>query len=167
VGSCTGLNNLEDPSATPACSGSRICATDSSGAAACRLKDGEACTLPADCATGSCRTYYRDDDGDGYGADSPDTIVRCDAMPRPPQGFTATGGDCCDLDAGANPGLPTSSYFTTKDLCGSYDWNCLNGEQKQSSPSCPTPSGAALSCGQACSIGFKGTSSVLFVQACH
>lgn len=163
-GRCTALNGLEDPSAVPACTGARICATDSSGVTACRLKDGEACTQAGDCASGYCRTYYRDQDADGYGVESPDGIVRCDATPQPPQGFAAMAGDCCDVDSGAHPG--TAAYFTTKDACGSFDWNCSGADERQSSGSCPTTSGA-LACGQACSVVLKGTASVLFVQACH
>ncbi len=164
-GSCRPLVGEDDLSPASSCTGSRTCAADTSGAVACRLKDGEACLVPADCASGSCRTYYVDQDADGYGADSTDTIVRCDATPRPPQGFAAAGGDCCDVDPGANPGLPATSYFTTKDRCGNYDWNCSGGEERQSTTTCPTAT--SLGCGQACTIVFKQTASVLFVQACH
>ena len=167
AGSCIGLNNVEESTGTPPCAGSRICATDAAGITACSLKDGETCVLPSDCASGYCRSYYRDGDSDGYGADSPDTIVRCDATPQPPLGFTALGGDCCDLDPGASPASPATSYFTSRNRCGSYDWNCRNGEERQTSPSCPTTSGSNLACGQACTIVIKGTAGVLFVQACH
>lgn len=131
----------------------------------CRLKDGEACTQAGDCASGYCRTYYRDQDSDGYGLKSPDGIVRCDATPRPPQGFAATAGDCCDVDKGAHPGVV--AYFTARDACGSFDWNCSGAEEKQPNGTCPTASGPTLACGQACTIVLKGTASVLFVQACH
>jgi hypothetical protein len=155
---------VEDPAPTPSCSGSRICVTDQWGVTACLLKDGEACTLSSDCATGYCRTYYLDEDHDGYGVESSDAIIRCDATPRVPEGYAATGGDCCDLDPAANPGA--IGYFTTKDRCSSYDWNCSGAEERQSTTSCPT-TGAELACGQACTIALKGTTSVLFVQACH
>ncbi len=165
IGSCSSINNSEDAAGTPSCAGTRICGIDTSGATACLLKDGEACTLPADCATRYCRTYFRDEDSDGYGVESADTITRCDATSRPPQGYAAAGGDCCDLDPGASPGV--TAYFTTGDSCGSYDWNCSDVEEKQSTESCPTTNGGPLPCGQACTIVFKGTGSVVFVQACH
>jgi hypothetical protein len=164
AGRCTALDGVEDSSTTSSCAGTSVCAKDSSGATACRSKDGEACTHASDCASGYCRTYYRDADSDGYGASSADDIVRCDATTWPPQGFSTNAGDCCDTDPGANPG--TSSYFTTRDRCGSFDWNCSGADDKQSSVSCPT-SGASLGCGQACSISFKGSTSVLFTQACR
>ena len=49
-------------------------------------------------------TWYRDNDGDGFGSDDPtdldgngtpdDQLVQCDA----PAGFLAVGGDCDDTD---------------------------------------------------------------------
>jgi hypothetical protein len=164
TGRCTALDGAEDLSAVPPCAGTGVCAMDSSGVTACRFKDGEACLQAGDCASGACRSYYRDQDGDEYGVDSADTIRRCAAVPQPPQGFSATAGDCCDTDAGAHPGVV--AYFTTRDACGSFDWSCSGAEERQSSASCPTTSGA-LACGQACTIVFKGTGSILFVQACH
>ena len=41
------------------------------------------------------------------------------------------------------------------------------GEERQPGASCPTTAGGVLSCGQACTVVLKGTSGVLFVQACH
>jgi hypothetical protein len=165
AGRCTALDGAEDLLAVPPCAGTRVCARDSSGVTACRLKDGEACLQSSDCASDSCRSYYRDQDGDGYGVDAADTIRRCDAAPLPPQGFSTMAGDCCDADPGAKPSV--ASYFTTRDACGTFDWNCSGVEERQSSGSCPTTSGAALSCGQACTVVFKGTASVLFVQGCR
>jgi hypothetical protein len=165
LGQCTALDGVEDLSAMITCAGFRICATDPSGSTACRLKDGESCTQSADCASGYCRRYFRDQDGDGYGVDSPTTISRCDVTAQPPQGFTTIPGDCCDTDSRAHPGV--TAYFTTRDACGSFDWNCSGADEKQAGRMCPSASGAALSCGQACTFVFKGTGTVLFVQACH
>lgn len=165
VGQCTGLNNVEDPTGTPPCIGAYICSTDGAGVAACLLKDGQACSVPADCASGYCRTYYRNQDGDDYGSESSGTIVQCDVVARAPAGFAAVGGDCCDSDPAAHPGV--TSYFTTRDGCGNYDWNCSGGEEQQANGSCPATNGAPLACGQACTVVFKGTGSTLFVQACH
>jgi hypothetical protein len=133
---------------------------------------GQACAAPGDCASGSCvrgfccRSYYRDQDGDGYGAESPQTIERCEATPAPPEGFTARRGDCCDTDPRANPGVAAATYFEARNGCGSFDWNCRNGEEKQWTGICPTTR-ASLGCGQPCIIVFKNVSSTLFVQACH
>jgi hypothetical protein len=165
AGQCTALDGVEDPSAATPCTGTRICAKDASGMTACRLEDGQPCAQSADCASGHCRSYFRDQDGDGYGAKSTDTIIRCDALPRPPQGFTSQPGDCCDMDPGAHPGV--AAYSTSRDACASFDWNCDGAEDKQSNGNCPTTSGAPPACGQACTLVFKGTLSVLFVQACR
>ena len=163
-GRCAALDGVADLSAVPPCTGTRICAKDVSGASACRLTDGEACVQSGDCASGWCRAYYRDQDVDGYGADGAETLHRCDATARPPQGFSAAAGDCCDTDSAAHPGV--SAYFTTRDACGGFDWNCSGADERAASGTCPTASGL-LACGQACSIGFKGTVSTVFVQACH
>lgn len=165
LGQCTTLDGVEDLSAAITCTGSRTGAIDPSGSTACRLKHGEACTQGAGCASGSCRSYFRDQDGDRCGVDSANTINRCDVTPRPPQGFTTIFGDCCDVSPGAHPGV--TAYFTTRNACGSFRWNCSGAEEKQTNRTCPSASGAALSCGQACTFVFKGTASVLFVQACH
>jgi hypothetical protein len=82
----------------------------------------------------------------------------------PPAGYAAYTGDCCDLDAGANPGFDSTQFLAMPDACGSYDWNC-NGvitEEK----SCPTDTSAT--CGQACSLnlGIYGTLN-LFTIACN
>jgi hypothetical protein len=133
---------------------------------------GEACAVPGDCMSGlcmhgvCCRSYYRDQDGDGYGAESPQTIELCEATPAAPDGFTARGGDCCDTDPVANPGLAAATYFEARDGCGSFDWDCRNGEEKQATGICPS-TGASLRCGQPCILVFKGVASTLFVQACH
>ena len=163
-GRCTALNGVEDLSTTTPCAGTRVCAKDSSGATACRLKDGDACVAPSDCASGFCRAYYRDQDKDGYGADGADTVHRCDATAQPPTGFTAAAGDCCDGDPVVHPGV--SAYFTLRDACGGFDWNCSGADERSTTGTCPTSTGV-LACGQACSIVLKGTVSTVFVQACH
>lgn len=165
AGTCSALRDVEDATATPPCAGSSICSLDSAGVTACRLKDGEPCAVAADCATGYCGAYYRDVDGDHYGSDSADTIHRCDAVDRPPQGFSVTAGDCCEADPDVHPGV--SEYFTVRNACGTFDWNCSGAEEKQTGASCPAAAGGVLACGQACTVVLKGASDVLFVQACH
>jgi hypothetical protein len=164
LGSCVAVDHVDDPAATAPCVDPSTCTIDSSGLSRCRLKDGEPCAVDSDCATGSCRRYFPDADGDGYGVDSAEVIARCDAVPRAPNGFAAAPGDCCDLDPGAHPG--TTSFFTSADRCGTFDWNCSGSAEKQSVTSCPTAP-AGLACGQSCSIVFRETSTLLYVQACH
>jgi hypothetical protein len=143
-----------------------VAATDS-GHADASAAAGDSPPPPGSCVHGvCCRSYYRDQDGDGYGAESPQTIERCEATPAPPDGFTARSGDCCDTDPGANPGVGAATYFEARDGCGSFDWNCRDGEEKQSTGICPT-TGALLGCGQPCILVFKGVPSTLFVQECH
>src|SRR4029079_19300891 len=128
-----------DLSTVPPCTGTRVCAKDSSGTTACRLKDAEACVEPSACASGFCRAYYRDQDKDGYGADGPDTVRQCDATARPPMGFSTAAGDCCDSDPGAHPAA--SAYFTRRDACGGFDWNCSGADERATTGTCPTSTG--------------------------
>jgi hypothetical protein len=48
----------------------------------------QACTTDADCADGTCSTWYRDADGDGYGS----TAIR-NCEPTPPPGYAARAGE--------------------------------------------------------------------------
>src|SRR6185436_10227403 len=70
-------------------------------------------------------TFYRDIDGDGYGAVA---AKLCGAAP--PASYSNTSGDCCDYDSNAKPGQ--TGYFTSpRSLCGGYDYDCANGDQLQ------------------------------------
>ncbi len=88
--------------------------------------------------------YYKDDDGDGFGANSispahtgcvmtGDTSKICTGQNTcisltytSPSGqsrtYKTTNTDCCDTDANAKPGQTT--FFTAKNACGSWDYNC-------------------------------------------
>jgi hypothetical protein len=55
-------------------------------------------------------TWYRDADGDGYGAT--ETLTACDR----PDGWAEGADDCDDAAAGVNPGVA--------ELCDGYDDNC-------------------------------------------
>jgi hypothetical protein len=67
-------------------------------------------------------TYYRDNDGDGYGSDS--TVVSC--LEIAPAGYVTLAGDCNDANAAIHPGAT--------ELCNGIDDNC-NG---QTNEGCPT-----------------------------
>ncbi len=49
-----------------------------------------------------------DVDGDGYKA----------------MGGTCGGDDCCDIDPAANPGVSATSWFTSPDACGNFNYRC-------------------------------------------
>jgi len=55
-GTCLPLDNAEDPSANTPCGGINICAVQSSGQPACKLKSGRTCSTNAECASGACET---------------------------------------------------------------------------------------------------------------
>ena len=63
-----------------------------------------------------------DDDDDGY-CDKSMTLVGT------PKVCAKGGGDCCDLDNKAHPGV--SGWFTSANKCASFDYNCSNGAEKQ------------------------------------
>ncbi len=98
------------------------------------------CTCAA-CATGSCKLWYRDRDGDGYG-DINATVANGDAVPgcaagadggapSPPQaGYVENKTDCFDsvgIGASVHPGQ--TGWFTSPyGPNNSYDYDC-NGQQ--------------------------------------
>ena len=166
LGTCAALDGVEDISAPTPCAGNRVCATEAPGTSSCKLREGEACLSSAECAGGACRSYYTDEDHDGFGASSgPAAFSRCDVNPNAPPGFSASANDCCDSDPAASPSAV--SFSTTRDRCASYDWNCNGLEERQSAQGCPSAGGQPVGCGQACSVAFKGSVSTLYVQACR
>ncbi len=83
----------------------------------CNEKDDD-CDGSIDEAASDCTVFYRDHDLDGYGVLA-DVKCLCKASGE----YTATKpGDCCDIDAAANP--DRAAYSETANLCGSFDWNC-------------------------------------------
>jgi hypothetical protein len=138
-GTCTPLVRAEDPDAAMPCAGGRYCDAGAGDAPVCALKlaDGEPCTFAVQCASGTCGTYYLDADGDGYGAR---TVQTCGRQPAP--GASARGGDCCDADATAHPGVITFSY--QPNACGRFDFNCDGVEER--------PNGLTVACGSGVSI---------------
>ncbi len=81
---------------------------------------GLTCSNNEDCCSGYC---YRDADGDGYAPAS--GTKTCKANPP------LTGTDCCDSDSRAKPGATT--YYTSANNCGSWDYNCDGATTKNSS----------------------------------
>jgi hypothetical protein len=85
------------------------------------------CQCTVSCGTGSCRLYYRDADGDGYGDKNGSVatntaIVGCDNA-APPAGYAASKDDCDDGDARAHPGQ--FEWFADVTLSkGLNDFNC-------------------------------------------
>ena len=57
-------------------------------------------------------TWYRDEDGDGYGQDGDTATTVCEQ----PEGYAPAGGDCDDGDPEVNPGAP--------ELCNDLDYDC-------------------------------------------
>jgi hypothetical protein len=123
-----------------------------------------------------CSTFYPDADADTYGTtDSSLAIQRCG--PAPPSGYVATTGDCCDSDKYTHPGQ--SKFFTEKNKCGRYDYNCDGADELQftcvsnsgcdaSSKQCWFDTGGALpSCGQGYDFCDSNGAPTFINQACR
>jgi hypothetical protein len=89
----------------------------------------------------ACRTYFRDEDGDGYGS-APLSV--CGDAPAPGDAVTEDG-DCCDVDANVHPGQ--HAYFSAPSACGAFDYDC-DGTEEPENPDCQ------LGCGVACLHSF-------------
>ncbi|HVZ88933.1 MAG TPA: hypothetical protein VHG72_18335 [Polyangia bacterium] len=161
LGHCAALTSGEDLTATTTCTAPSTCFLPAlSAAPACKFVDGTDCQGDQDCVSGHCLTYYVDADGDGYGS-SEAAHFCAELNAKPPSGYAAYAGDCCDLDAGANPGFDSTQFLAMPDACGSFDWNC-NGVVSQEK----TCSTGAVACGQACTINLFGPIT-LFTEACN
>jgi hypothetical protein len=160
-GHCAALKTGGDSNASPTCTSPWACFLPvSSSVPACKLVDGTACQGDSDCMSGHCLTYYVDADGDGYGTSEAARFC-AELNSPPPAGYASYSGDCCDLDAGANPGFNRSLFLQMPDACGGYDWNCDG--QIQQEGSCP----AAVACGAPCVLSFGFASVTLFTAACQ
>jgi len=72
-------------------------------------------------AVQSISTFYRDQDGDGFGSQASGTIQACSA----PLGYAVTGGDCDDNNASVYPGAPELCGNAVDENCsGTADENC-------------------------------------------
>ena len=170
-GKCATITGGTDESASMTCSGLLRCVVPLGGLApACKLADGQPCDANSDCAFGQCRTYYFDGDGDGYG--SPDlTLKRCDLLGLlRPAGYVAVGGDCCDYDKNAHPGIAANLYYSTADGCGNFDYDCdgLADKQQHATSNCTGVTGnQGAECGMNCYVRTYEGSAVQYTQACR
>jgi len=83
------------------------------------LANGEVCSLGGDCTSDFC---YVDEDGDRY--DPGSGTKKCQANSQ------IAGTDCCDSDDRAYPG--ESTYYTSTNNCGSWDYDCNSSTSKNS-----------------------------------
>jgi hypothetical protein len=135
--SCDGSNPLCPTGATTTCAAYRCqgaaCATTCATTADCNdqfycateltcqpLKaDGTACAKDGECLSAKCTAFYHDGDGDHFGEDA---VVASFCGTSPPASYAAAGGDCCDLDPMAKPGV--TDFFDHTNGCGTWEYNC-------------------------------------------
>jgi hypothetical protein len=121
--------------------GSGCSATPPGGQPPCRSSQ-------CDDATGTCRetrpvTCYADSDRDSHGSatNSSQFCTSC------PVGWTTNSDDCDDGDANVHPGQ--KNYFSTRRGNGSFDYDCVGGDQHEQ---VPVPSGCGSNtCSNGCS----------------
>jgi hypothetical protein len=159
AGTCRPLDGLPDDNAATPCTGAHVCQSIGNNGPACKLAEGQACQVDGDCYGRSCPSFFADHDGDGYGSAE---IRNCATSPTPPPGFVVTSGDCCDFDPGANPA--ETAYHTGVNACGTYNWNCVNGNEPKY-PSCETV--GSIACGAPCLGNANGHIGLLWTQACR
>jgi hypothetical protein len=114
LGLCRPIASGVDTNSTPACSGNNICASGS-----CLLGPGQPCTMASQCAAGTCSIFFRDADGDGFGAGTMSVRI---CGNTPPTGYVTSSSDCCDTDNRVRPSQTT--HFPATNMCGSFDYNC-------------------------------------------
>ncbi len=108
------------------------------GTETCDTRDND-CDGMAD--EGVRSTFYRDADGDTFGAASVTTMA-CAA----PSGYVANDDDCDDSDSAARPNQ--TAYFTRQRNGGGYDFNCDGVSSRQYTTTAPP------TCSCACPTGF-------------
>ena len=151
-GYCTGQIVGDDLAAAMPCTGAKTCSLDltSPTIVSCRLKNAEACTSNAQCATNNCATFYVDEDNDGYGGSA--TLHLCAPVRgAAPKGYSTIGGDCCDVDSLTFPGQTAWEDYIN--ACGSWDYNCDGTVETQSPTSGAMP--PASYCGKTVFVNTK------------
>jgi hypothetical protein len=150
-GTCLPQITGDDSTATPACTGAKTCGLNptpaNGGFSVCGLKDKQACTSNAACASNNCVLYYADQDGDGWCNTAAPIRICNETGAAAPPGFSTRSGDCCDTDATAHPG--STFYSHTPDACGSFDINCDGTIEIQAG--CGTDSDPST-CGKTCTL---------------
>ena len=161
-----GCEDLEDNDETncgdAVCEGAETCSSCSLDCGSC---NGASCSVNGDCASGNC---FRDSDFDGYAATSGAKICKASASSGTDcndgdstrwrnryldgdgdsygvgslvcvgnhGGYADNNNDCYDSNSNAKPGQTT--YFATDRGDGSFDYNCVGGEQKETNWNCVT-----------------------------
>lgn len=100
-----------------------------------KILDGMVCTAAAQCLSGVCNSYYRDQDGDGQGTS---TMVQKLCGNSLPTGYVTNADDCCDTNAMVKkplnrPGDPPVEFRTDPALTCTkkYDYDCNGTEEKE------------------------------------
>jgi hypothetical protein len=97
----------------------------------CLLNDGHECVSASECVSGSCKVFFRDEDGDGHGVLS---NVKSVCGSTAPPGFAATKDDCCDSGADAGSIFPGQTAFFSKPAVAcnrGFDYNCSGTLEKE------------------------------------
>jgi hypothetical protein len=78
-----------------------------------------------------CTDFFLDADSDGFGASAASKMCLCkaDTVNHYTAVSRSAGFDCCDRAANTYPGS-TTSYQTSANACGSFDYNCNGLEDK-------------------------------------
>jgi hypothetical protein len=121
-----------------ACGGGHVCCGSGTTCAVDAGRGVCTCNALTPCPNGNntcsaASTWYPDTDNDGFGtsADSAAAVLSCS---KPDGGYANTNTDCCDIDPNAYPNEP--NYYSSADLCGSFDYNCDGvPEQRVNGPS--------------------------------
>ena len=115
------------------CAGNGDCANGSAcvgGQCVQKVADGNTCAGDAECVSGACRTYYFDEDKDGFGRMTGEKL--CGTVP--PASYQSASGDCCDIDKHTHPppfGTPSGSpYKRFADACKAFDFDCSGAVEK-------------------------------------
>jgi hypothetical protein len=99
-----------------------------------------------------------DTDSDAHGDPNP-TLANGLALRQcgtTKQGYVAINDDCCDSDANAHPGQ-TAYFKTARTGCGGFDYNCINGEEKDPATSVGKLPGTGVRLAAHSAVGIAST----------